>query len=87
MAGKEGFVNKGINKGLGGWQSWNKIELVAEGAGVAAGLTVAPWLLVPAATLGAINLAQMGVIHEVQKRREKKGLARSGVIYQKAKAA
>lgn len=63
-----------IGSGLNNWQKLNKIELGLEGAAVAAGVILtAPWLTAAGVAFGTGNLIQMGVIHEAQKSREKKG--------------
>src|SRR5438874_550744 len=70
MAGKENFVDNGIDNGLTAWQKWNKGELVVEAAGLGVGLVLgAPAITAVAATFGAVNLVQMGAIHTVQEMR------------------
>jgi hypothetical protein len=69
MAGKEGFIDRGLET----WQSVNKITLTAEAVAITGGLLFGvPWLIALGGAGAVIDGVQYVGIKEVQKRRAAK---------------
>lgn len=78
MAGKEGFVDKGLDT----WQKWNKVTLAVEAGMIVAGYGLGyPWLMSLGLLGASIDVAQIVGINYIKERRGKGKLKQSGVIF------
>ena len=66
MAGKEGFINRGLDT----WQEINKITLVGALGFAAVAAVVAPPLVTPALTIAVIDGGQMLAINHLRNNRK-----------------